>query len=107
MKIINPIFNGGSQQFADTIINNSQNLKDSDTKLLQLIYENTDSEEERNELINSLETLKSDESEEDEKFKSGRYLRKFLDTGISETSKYLTKSILESTGKWIEYIKDI
>lgn len=96
MKIENQNIFGGNQQFADTIINSSPNLNDTDRAFVQLIHDNTSSEEERKELIESLETVKSDDPSENEKKKSSTLLRKFLESGVSEAGKNIAKTILES-----------
>lgn len=61
MKFNNPTFIGGNHQFAETIINKSKVLDQTDAKFLQLIHDNTQSDQERNEPVIALESIKSEE----------------------------------------------
>jgi regulator of replication initiation timing len=104
MKIENQNIYGGQQQFADTIINNSTTLDETDARFLKLIHDNTSSDTERQQLVRSLENLKAEDTDEAEKKKSGGLLKKFLESGVSETSKQMVKEIFESGAEYVNYI---
>jgi hypothetical protein len=104
MKIENQNIYGGHQQFADTIINGSAALDETDARFLKLIHANTSSDAERVALVRSLENLKADDTSETEKKKSGGLLKKFLESGVSETSKQMVKEIFESGAEYLSYI---
>ncbi|MFZ2897506.1 MAG: hypothetical protein WA004_02720 [Saprospiraceae bacterium] len=104
MKISNLNIHGGNQQFADTIINASSQFNETDRSLLKLIHDNTNSEEERKELIKSLEVVKSEELPSDEKKKSGSILRKFFDSIATEGGKQVVKELIENGGDYLRYI---
>lgn len=104
MKIKNIKILGGSQQFADTIINNSSQLSATEKSFLELIHSNTNSDEERAELIKSLETVKDSESELPEKKKSGSFLKKFLESTTNEAGKQIIKELIEQGANYIEYL---
>ena len=104
MKIENQNIYGGNQQFADLIINKSHILNETDTKFLQLIHENTSSPEERQALVESLENIKSSDTQIDEKKKSGGFLRKFLDSIATEGGKQLVKEIFKTGTAYLPYI---
>lgn len=104
MKIKNIKIVGGSQQFADTIINNSSQLSATEKSLLELIHSNTNSEEERAVLIKSLETVKDSESDIQEKKKSGSFLKKFLESTTNEAGKQIIKELIEQGVNYIEYL---
>jgi hypothetical protein len=103
MKIENQNIYGGRQQFADTIINNSPTLDETDARFLKLIHDNTHSDEERQQLVQSLENVKAEDTDEAEKKKSGGLLKKFLESGVSETSKQIVKEIFESGADYLQY----
>ena len=104
MKIKNIKILGGSQQFADTIINNSSHLSATEKSFLELIHNNTNSEEERAELIKSLETVKDSESDILQKKKSGSFLKKFLESTTNEAGKQIIKELIEQGVNYIEYL---
>ncbi|MCG8332222.1 MAG: hypothetical protein MI974_31340 [Chitinophagales bacterium] len=103
MKINNQHISGGNQQFADTIINNYQNLSEVDRKLIEVIHDNTADENDRKILLQSLDTLKSDVADI-EKEESKSRLRSFIDTGISEASKQIVKQVIDSGASYLEGI---
>lgn len=105
MKILNQNIYGGNQQFADYIINSKENNVDElDRKFLQLIYDNTDSIAEREELIKSLTTIKNIDSSETDKIKSKNILVKFLDVIPGEIGKQLVKHLIENGAGYLNYI---
>lgn len=104
MKINNQNIYGGNQQFADLIINKSQLLDETDSRFLQLIYENTSSPEERKALVENLENVKSFEIPIEEKKKSGGILRKFVDSIATESGKLLVKELVENGAEYWQYI---
>jgi len=106
MKIEN-INNYGNLQIADLIINNSNELSQNDRKLVQLIHENISNEEEKKELIENLETIRSENSTKEEKKKSGGLIGKFLESVSSESGKQIAKEIFENGDKIWEYIQNI
>jgi riboflavin biosynthesis pyrimidine reductase len=104
MKIENLNIYGGSQQFADMIINNSNVLDNTDVHFLRLIHENTNSFEERKVLVDSLETLKSEEANNEAKKKSGGVLKKFINSIATEGGKQLVKELVENGANYWQYI---
>ncbi len=104
MKIQNQNIYSGNQQFADLIINQSSVFDESDVKFLELIHKNTDTAEERKKLVESLEFIKSDQVDENEKKVAGGLLKKFLGTGVAETSKQIVKEIFEYGGEYLQYL---
>ena len=95
MKIENQYIYGGNQQYADVIINSSPSLSNTDRRLIDLIYSNTDNEEERKALLKSLETIKSESADPKEKEKSKGMLKKFFESGVAEAGKQLAKEVVE------------
>jgi hypothetical protein len=104
MKIKNIKILGGSQQFADTIVNNSNQLLTTEKSFLELIHKNTNSEEDRAELIKSLEIVKDSETDLQEKKKSGSLLKKFLESTTNEAGKQIIKELIEQGVNYIEYL---
>lgn len=96
MKINNQNIYGGNQQYADLIINNSDRLSENDRKLIQLFHENTGTEEERTELVKSLENLRSDDIDEKAKENSRGILKKFFESGAVEAGKQISKEIIQA-----------
>lgn len=79
-------------------------LDETDARFLGLIHDNTSSDAERVALVRSLENLKADDTSETEKKESGGLLKKFLESGVSETSKQMVKEIFESGAEYLSYI---
>lgn len=104
MEIKNLNIYGGNQQFAETIINNSKVLDDTDSRFLQLINENTSNPEEKKALIKSLENVKSPSTLTEEKKKSGGILRKFVDSIATEGGKQIIKEIAENGAEYLQYV---
>lgn len=104
MKIENLNIHGGNQQFADKIINSSSHFDETDKKLIQLIHDNVTTPEERNELLKSLEDVKSPEKSEEEKKKSGSILRKFFDSIATESGKQVVQDLVENGAEYVQYI---
>ncbi len=104
MKIQKQNIFGGNQQFADSIINESKILNEVDRKFLQLIHENAPSLEERNDLVESLENIKSIDSSKIDKEKSGGVLRKFMDSIATEGGKQLVRDIAENGADYLHFI---
>ena len=67
MNINNLHISGGKQQFADLIINQSERLSETDRQFIELIDSNVSSEDEKRQLIQSLEVVKNDEVDEKDK----------------------------------------
>ena len=93
----------GNQQFADLIINSKEsNLNETDSKFIKLIYENTESEEERKKLIKNLEIVKSPEKSDEEKSKSNKFLGKFLESSVGEAGKQIVKELIENGADYLQ-----
>lgn len=99
MNINNLNITGGKQQFADLIINQSEKLSEADRQFIELIDNNVASEEEKAQLIQSLEVVKDEKVEDADKSYSKGLLKKFLESGVGEAGKEIAKSILTS-GAW-------
>jgi 23S rRNA A1618 N6-methylase RlmF len=99
MNINNLHISGGKQQFADLIINQSERLSETDRQFIELIDSNVSSEDEKRQLIQSLEVVKNDEADEKDKSYSKGLLKKFLESGVGEAGKEIAKNILTS-GIW-------
>lgn len=99
MNINNLNISGGKQQFADLIINQSEKLSETDRQFIELIDNNVASEEEKKQLIQSLEVVKDEKAEDADKSYSKGLLKKFLEAGVGEAGKEIAKSILTS-GAW-------
>jgi len=104
---IENINNYGNLQIADQIINNSEKLGRHDRKLINLIHENIPNEEEKKKLIDNLETIRSENTSEEQKKKSGGLIGKFLESVTSESGKQIAKEIFENGDKILEYIQHI
>lgn len=97
------IINGGDQQFADKIINKKENnLNELDRKFVQLIYDNTDSEEEREELLESLSSIKDETSSETKKKESKSILSKFIEVIPGEAGKQIVKELVENGAEYFQ-----
>jgi internalin A len=87
---------GSNTQFATTIINNNTSpLTQTDAKLLNLIHDNTSSDEERAELVKQLETVKTPEAPIEEKKKSASLLKKFAESFAVEGGKKMVQELIE------------
>jgi len=95
MKIENQNIYGGNQQYADIIINGSNHLSDTDRRLIELIYENTEDEEERKALLASLETVRSRDAKEEDKKKAKSLWKQFRDSMVTESGKQIVKELIE------------
>ena len=104
MKIENLNIHGGNQQFADTIINSSNNLDETDKDLIQLIHNNVTTPEARKLLLESLDTIKSSDATEAVKKKSGSSLKKFFDSVATEGGKQVVKELIENGPEFMQYI---
>ncbi|WP_299252074.1 hypothetical protein [uncultured Lacinutrix sp.] len=103
MKINSQYIYGGNQQFADYIINNKENkLNELDRKFIKLIYDNTDSKEEREELLESLSTIKDDSSSEAKKKESKSTLGRFLEVIPGEAGKQIVKELIQNGAEYLE-----
>jgi hypothetical protein len=102
MKITNQNIYGGNQQFADLIINSNDNKIDElDRKFLKLIYDNTNSIEEREELIHSLSDIKENGSENESTQKSKNILSNFLKVIPGEAGKQIVKELIENGSEYL------
>lgn len=96
MKIGTQNIYGGNQQYADIIINNSESLNSNDKELVEYICKNAKTEQEKTEVLNSLEIIKSDTAKPEEKEKSKGIFKKFLESGAVEAGKELGKILVSS-----------
>ena len=97
MKIQNQHIYGGSQQFADTIINSSKNLSQQDAPLIKFVADNVQGEPERAEFVRALDTLKDEKKTDEEKSEAQKLWKKFLESGVSEMAKESVKSLVSPT----------
>ncbi len=67
-----------------------------------MIYENTESEEERKKLIKNLEIVKSPEKSDEEKSKSNKFLGKFLESSVGEAGKQIVKELIENGADYLQ-----
>jgi uncharacterized protein Yka (UPF0111/DUF47 family) len=105
MKIENQNIFGGNQQFADLIINSKENnIDEVDRKFLQLVYDNTNSIEERKDLIKSLTTIKADDVSDNDKKISKSILTKFLDSIPGEVGKQVVKHLVENGSEYLSFL---
>ena len=98
MKIENIHLHGGNPniQIADQIINSSDVFDQTDRDLIQLIHDNVDNEIGRKELLDSLKSLKSNETPEKEKFESKSRIKTFFDSVTNEAGKQVVKELIEN-----------
>ncbi|NJX16885.1 hypothetical protein [Tamlana crocina] len=102
MKINNQNIYGGNQQFADLIINSKDNKIDElDRKFLKLVYENTSSPEEREELIKSLSDIKENGTNKESIQKSRNILSNFLKVIPGEAGKQIVKELIENGSEYL------
>ncbi len=99
MNIDNINIHGGQQQFADTIINNSNNLSQEDKEMLEVINQNVSTEKEKKELIKSIEIINSEVASKEDKSKAKKLLEHFIKEGVSGVGKEVAKKLL-SGGTW-------
>jgi len=103
MKINTQNIYGGNQQFADQIINTKDNnLNELDRKFIQLIYDNTDSEKEREELLESLSSIKDENSTETKKKESKSILGRFIEVVPGEAGKQIVKELVENGAEYLQ-----
>jgi hypothetical protein len=103
MKIENQNIYGGNQQFADFIINSNENkIEELDRKLLNLIYENSKSFEEREMLLMSLSDIKDSTKTESEKKVSNSFLSKFINAIPGEVGKQVVKHLIDNGADYLQ-----
>ncbi len=81
--------------YVDKIIHESDLLTNNDRELIRLIYENTDSEKEREDLVNNLKIIKDPNASKATKEKSKSVFRKFIESGLTEATKQLFKRLID------------
>ena len=105
MKIGTQNFYGGNQQFADTIINNATNkLDESERNLINLISDNSSSEEEKTQLLESLSDLKDEGKSPEEKQKAKSMLDSFLNSGVNEAGKQIVRELIENGSDYLSIL---
>ena len=104
MKIKNIKITGGNQQFADKIINNSNQLSDDEKTLVDFIIKNTSDEERQAALIKNLEVLKDPKQQVEKKKNAGSVLKSFLESTSNEAGKLLVKELFDKGLLYLEYL---
>jgi len=97
-------FYSNGSQFIGNTINESINISNVDEKLLALISNFSKNEKEKSILFDSFDKIKDDSTTNEEKKKSGSYIKKFLESASSETAKELINYITENASGWMKYI---
>ncbi|MBP6236017.1 MAG: hypothetical protein KA536_07745 [Saprospiraceae bacterium] len=96
------LISNDTYNFIDNAISEYELLNNDDREFLKLIYENTSSESERKELIESLKNLKDPKVSEEDREKSKSKFRKFMEKGLSEATKQIFKKLIDASFEnWI------
>jgi len=92
---VNNLISNDTYNYIDKTISEYDLLTNNDREFIKLIYENTETEAERKELVDSLKNLKDPSATSETKEKSKSIFRKFIETGLSEASKQMFKRLID------------
>ncbi len=95
----------GNEQLVELIINSvDNNISSEDKALVQLILNNTKTDNEKELLLSSLSTIKSGIEPKRKKNEAASILRNFLNTTVLEAGKHIVKELISNGADYLQTI---